>query len=84
MTIKKNSAGHAAELKNDRKASVVIARNNNFELLDKNTSFLYISDSRADTALCENNFRNGKLFYEGKHHGERAVMDSELAKLLYD
>jgi len=62
MTIAKNSAGHAAELKNDRKASVVIARNNNFELLDKNTSFLYISDSRADTALCENNFRNGKLY----------------------
>ena len=29
-------------------------------------------------------FRNGKLFYEGKHHGERSVMDSELAKLLYD
>ena len=29
-------------------------------------------------------FRNGKLFYEGKHHGDRSVMDSELAKLLYD
>lgn len=29
-------------------------------------------------------FRDGKLFYEGKHHGEREVMDRELAKLLYD
>lgn len=29
-------------------------------------------------------FRNGKLFYEGKHHGERAVMNAEIAKLLYD
>ena len=29
-------------------------------------------------------FRDGKLFRDGKRHGERDVMDSELAKLLYD
>ncbi len=29
-------------------------------------------------------YRNGELFYEGKHHGPREVMDSEIAKLLYD
>lgn len=29
-------------------------------------------------------FRGGKLFYEGKTHGDRAVMDGEIAKLLYD
>lgn len=29
-------------------------------------------------------FRDSKLFYEGKHHGDRAVMDREIAKLLYD
>lgn len=29
-------------------------------------------------------FRDGKLFYEGKHHGDRTVMDGEIAKLLYD
>jgi len=29
-------------------------------------------------------FRDGKLFYEGKHHGDREVMDREIAKLLYD
>ncbi len=29
-------------------------------------------------------FRDGKLFYEGKHHGDRAIMDREIAKLLYD
>ena len=29
-------------------------------------------------------FRDGKLFYEGKHHGDRAVMDQEIARLLYD
>ena len=29
-------------------------------------------------------FRDGKLFYEGKQHGGRDVMDSEIAKLLYN
>ena len=29
-------------------------------------------------------FRDGKLFYEGKTHGGRAVMDGEIAKLLYN
>ena len=29
-------------------------------------------------------FRNGKLFYEGKKHGDRGIMDSELAQLLYN
>ena len=29
-------------------------------------------------------FRDGKLFYEGKTHGDRAVMDGEIAKLLYN
>lgn len=29
-------------------------------------------------------FRDGKLFYEGKTHGDRAAMDGEIAKLLYN
>lgn len=29
-------------------------------------------------------FRNGELFYEGKTHGGRDVMDGEIAKLLYN
>lgn len=29
-------------------------------------------------------FRDGELFYEGKQHGGRAVMDQEITKLLYD
>lgn len=28
-------------------------------------------------------FRDGGLYYEGKHHGDREVMDMELTKLLY-